>query len=162
MKIAIMSDSHDHLEHFDKAIGMIRALGIRTILHCGDLSAPILLKKFAELEFELHMVSGNTNDEYTFMKICCANKHLNHHGIYADLELGGKKIAMVHYPELAEGLASTGKYNIIFYGHDHTSAVKKIGKTILANPGEILGFRNRPSIAVYDTETNEVEIKEVE
>ena len=36
-----------------------------------------------------------------------------------------------------------------------------IGKTLLVNPGELMGKKANPSIAIYDTETNLVELIEL-
>jgi len=40
-------------------------------------------------------------------------------------------------------LASTGKYDAVFCGHTHKPSVEKIGKTLLANLGEVHGSQGK-------------------
>jgi len=162
MKIGIMSDSHDNIANYDKAIEQMKEKKIGALIHCGDLSAPIILKRMVDLDFDVHMVPGNTNDPYTTMKMSIESKNVKLYNPFAEVELGGLKIAFIHYPELAEGLAKTGKYDFVFHGHTHEKRDDKIGDTRLINPGEILGFKGKPSYAVLDTETKEVEFFELE
>jgi predicted phosphodiesterase len=66
------------------------------------------------------------------------------------LNLAEKKIAFTHYPVTAEKLAEIGKYNLVFYGHNHKPWEEKIGHTILLNPGEIQARDGKPTFAIYD------------
>lgn len=160
MKIGIMSDSHDHMLNIQQALGMMKEMGVTALLHCGDFCAPYVVKALADSGLDIHLVFGNTNDEFSTTKIAASKDNITLYGITGELELGGKKIAFVHYPNIAEGLAATGKYDAVFYGHNHTKAVKKVDCTILANPGEIVGLQGKPSFAVYDTEKDEVILHE--
>ena len=162
MKIGIMSDTHDHVWNYEKSIEQLKEKKIDVLLHCGDLSAPIILKKMIELDFPVHFVAGNTNDPYRTTKISCESKNVTYHGEFADIELDGLKIAIIHFPELAEALAHTGKYDIVFHGHTHEKRDDKIGETRIINPGEILGFEGTPTYAVLDTKTKEVEFFDLE
>ena len=58
-----------------------------------------------------------------------------------EITLGGKKIAVVHYPEKARALAESGKYEMVFYGHTHKPWEERIGQCRLVNPGELAGQR---------------------
>ena len=75
-----------------------------------------------------------------------------------EIEVEGKKIMFVHFPEIARAFASTGNYDAVFYGHNHVSKIERIGDTWLANPGSIMGRRVAPSYAIYDTDSNDLEI----
>jgi predicted phosphodiesterase len=46
------------------------------------------------------------------------------HGELTELELGGRKIAVNHYPHIARRLAESRDYDAVFYGHDHTAYVE--------------------------------------
>ena len=64
---------------------------------------------------------------------------------------------MVHY--IAKAFASTGEYDAVFYGHDHTQARKTLGKTLLCNPGALWSRKNNNiEFAIYDTKINDVEM----
>jgi len=70
----------------------------------------------------------------------------------------GKKIAFVHYPDKAEELAKTGKYDLIFYGHDHKPWEKLVGQTKMLNPGTLAGMFSKPTFAIYDTATDKAQL----
>ena len=37
MKIAVMSDSHDHLENIEKTVALAAEKGADILIHCGDI-----------------------------------------------------------------------------------------------------------------------------
>ena len=37
--------------------------------------------------------------------------------------LGGRRVAANHYPQLAAGLAASGDFDLVFFGHDHRFAI---------------------------------------
>lgn len=165
MKIAIISDTHDNWPYIDKVCEYFKNQNINTLLHCGDVCAPITLIHLAE-EFpgEIHWVLGNVDgDPYLMVTKTADAKNLNHYGaVVGELELDGKKIALQHYPKLARGLAFTGDYTAVFYGHDHTQHKEYIevqGKRILlANPGNLCDIKNPASFGIYETKENSIEI----
>jgi hypothetical protein len=116
-----------------------------------------MIKEISEFSGDVHCCFGNTDDRFLSPKLAQQN-NVNLHGDIGELELDNKKIAFTHFPQVAEGLAFAGKYDIVFHGHTHTARKEKINSTLLINPGEIMGWRNPPSYAIYDTETNEVEM----
>ena len=65
---------------------------------------------------------------------------------------------MVHYPQIAYGLACTGDYDFVFFGHTHVYEVKEVGKTLMLNPGELLGKEGElVSFILLNLETKEFE-----
>jgi uncharacterized protein len=68
----------------------------------------------------------------------------------------------VHYPEIAKKLAESGNYDAVFYGHTHRPWEETIGSCRLVNPGELAGQRYKPCFAIYDTETDKLELKILE
>jgi uncharacterized protein len=108
----------------------------------------------------VHCVFGNIDDRYlTTLK--AAQYKINLYGEFAELGMEKRKIAVVHLPMFAQALAGSGKYDAVFYGHTHKAEKKRIGKSLLLNPGEIMGRLGKPSIAIYDTEKNDAEIVEI-
>jgi len=75
------------------------------------------------------------------------------------LEIEGKKIAITHFPILANDLAKEEKYDFIFYGHLHFPREKKKGKSLLINPGNLAGVFFPASFAVLDLEKNKVSLE---
>ena len=75
------------------------------------------------------------------------------HGQWAALEIDGVRIAMNHYPELAQALALSGQYDLVCYGHNHLQNWEQVGNCQLVNPGEIMGRLGAPSWGLFDTES---------
>lgn len=162
MKIAIISDSHDNLTNIKKAIDIMKKEDIAEIIHCGDLCAPSTLKEIAKnFSGKIHLVFGNVDgDHYLETKISYTEfKNVIVYGDLGELEIDNKKIAFCHLPDFAHGLASEGKYDLVFYGHTHKPFEEQVGKTRLINPGTLAGMFYKASFAVYDTETDKLELK---
>jgi len=158
MHIAILSDVHDHLEKLRQALDRVQDCA--ALLFCGDFCAPFSLKEIAErFSGPIHVVFGNNDgDQLLMARIAQQHDHVTLHGAYADVELAGRRIAVVHYPRLAEGLAALGDYDLVCHGHDHQARMGRVGNTLLLNPGEIMGWKGPSSWAIYDTETGKGEI----
>ncbi|MGD9335504.1 MAG: metallophosphoesterase family protein, partial [Desulfobacterales bacterium] len=58
---------------------------------------------------------------------------------------------------VGEGLAAGGAYNLVCFGHSHKYYLKETDRTILLNPGEIMGKDGLPSFCLVDTATGNVE-----
>ncbi|OGZ65358.1 MAG: hypothetical protein A3C50_03380 [Candidatus Staskawiczbacteria bacterium RIFCSPHIGHO2_02_FULL_43_16] len=163
MRFAIVSDTHDNIKNFNKVIDFLNAQKITTMLHCGDICNQETIDEATKhFKGDILWVKGNGDYE------------LRDSGIkdMMELDLGGKKIAFIHYPELAKKLAESGKYDLVFYGHTHKpwAAQLKLGEPRpagreecrLVNPGEVAGQRFKPTFAIYDTETDKLELKILE
>lgn len=82
---------------------------------------------------------------------------------YAFLTLGGKKIFLTHYDDLAEPMAKSGDYDAVFYGHNHKLKKDKIGECWVVNPGEIAAQKTGiATYVIYDTEKNEIDVVELQ
>lgn len=161
MHVAILSDIHDNIWQLEKVL--IRMEGVDALIFCGDFCAPFTLKQIAEgFEGPVHVVWGNNDgDKWLLMKNASATDNVTLHGDFAELQLGERKIAVNHYPEIARPLAESGKYDAVFYGHDHISHMELIDKALLLNPGEVMGRFGKSTFAWYDTEKGSGEIVEV-
>jgi len=80
---------------------------------------------------------------------------------FGKVKLGNKKIAFTHLPRTAMILAFSQKYDLVFYGHLHRPEEARILKTRLVNPGNIAGIFFEPTFAIYDTETDKLELNPV-
>lgn len=150
MRFAIISDSHDNVANLKKIINWLHIQKISFLLHCGDIctqdSIDEIVKSFkGKIEF----VKGNGDYELDVPET-------------KELELGGKRIFLNHYPDIAKKGAESGKYDLVFYGHTHKPWEEKVGDCRLVNPGEVAGQRFKPTFATYDTETGKLELKVLE
>jgi putative phosphoesterase len=159
-RIAVLSDSHDHLEALEGALQAANQAGAEILLHCGDLCAPFVLRTISQrFGGPIHVVFGNNDaDGRLLQTIAAQNSQVTLHGIYAEIETSGRRIAMIHYPEPALRIAQSGQFDLVCYGHDHTQLLERAGAGWLLNPGELMGMRSTPTWALYDTETNLVSI----
>jgi hypothetical protein len=158
MQIAIMSDSHDHIPHLSKAIQICKEKGVSAIIHCGDFVAPFMLKELENANIPVHGVLGN-NDGNPFELARLSFSALNNINlceIIGEVDMDNTKIAYTHYRNIAEGLALSQKYHYVCYGHSHQFHQEKTGKTVLLNPGEIMGKNGKPSFCIIDTFNGEI------
>jgi len=158
MIIAVLSDCHDRLENVQKVLA--RCQQAEAMLFCGDYCAPFTLKALADgFRGPIHSVFGN-NDGDPFLLLTIAQRagNVTFHQPMARLELGGRRIAVVHYPEFGEALALSGKYDAVFSGHNHTAEVQTFGSTLWANPGEVMGRFGKASFGLYDTGAQRFEL----
>lgn len=161
MRIAILSDIHDNIWALQR---VLERLGDCQALLClGDLCAPFTLAAIGEgFPGPIHVVWGN-NDGDKLLLARTADKagHVTLHGDFAELELGGRAIALTHYPQLAKALARGGDYDLVCHGHNHQRQVTAVQRTLLVNPGEVMGRFGVSSYAVYDTELHQAQIVEL-
>ena len=69
---------------------------------------------------------------------------------------------MMHKEKLIDALAESQKYDVIIYGHTHRTDLRKIGKTLIVNPGECGGWlTGKSTIALLDLETLSAKIVEL-
>lgn len=163
MKIAIISDSHDHLANLKKVLDAVTDADI--LIHCGDLVAPFVIKDFGDqFKKPIHIVWGNNDgDQPLIEQNARSYPNITLHGEEGRLEVEGRKIAVTHSPGRAEELAETESHDLVCYGHTHRAEIHQKGKTIVVNPGDVMGrFDSKAHFAIYDTDTGKVELKSVE
>ncbi len=133
------------------------------LIHCGDLCAPFSLDMLgAGFAGPLHVTFGNNDGDILLLtRIAAKYPQMTLHAPSGEVEAGGRRLAFVHYPDLGEGLAALGRYDTVFVGHTHKPTQQHIGKTLLANPGEVMGRFGRPTYGIYDTATGEFALKDL-
>ncbi|MEM6909979.1 MAG: metallophosphoesterase family protein [Verrucomicrobiota bacterium] len=159
MKIAILSDVHDRLDHLASVLVQVRKLNCQRLFFLGDFCAPFSLKALAEgFDGPIEAIFGNNDgDEFLLCQIATGYEHVSLHGHYAELEVGSRKAALYHYPEVALRLAQSGPLDAVFSGHDHQRYQKRLGQTLWANPGEVMGRFGVVSFGIWESEENAFE-----
>jgi hypothetical protein len=71
----------------------------------------------------------------------------------AAIELGGRRIFVVHYPHYARAMALTGDWDLVCCGHSHRSDVARVrnvlgAETLLVDPGTVGGVGGAPATYV--------------
>ena len=170
MKIAVVSDTHDHMNNILKAVSIINEKNVDALIHCGDYVAPFVKKWFDGLNESIkknfYGVFGNNDGEKLFLKqnlgqIC----EFAQNGNELIMELGGKRIFASHMPrqQTIDALANSRSFDIILSGHTHYLSNKKLDNgTLVINPGEVCGYlTGKSTFAIIDTEKMESEIIEL-
>ncbi len=169
MKICIVSDSHDHRPLLEAAVRAAKAEGAEAVLHCGDVVAPSTLSVLQPLGLPVHVIYGNNaGDLYMMARV--ASKPANQVTFYgqdAGIDLGGRRIFLVHYPHYARAMATTGDWDLVCCGHDHEARIEVVdnikgGKTHLVNPGTVGGVAAPPTYVLGDLESMTFVIRDVE
>jgi uncharacterized protein len=163
MLIGIVSDTHDNMANFEKAIAVFKEKKIDYLIHCGDWCSPFMPDLVKD--FRVVSVFGNNDgDLFTFLQKSKNWQNIQFEKECATIEEGGKKIAVYHGVSRAilDSLLACQEYDLVCSGHSHRPAIKEHGKTLHVNPGSTSGLLGkRPSVAVYDAETAKAEIVEL-
>jgi putative phosphoesterase len=160
MKIAIISDVHNNTVNLEKVLVYCREKEVEMVICCGDLASAETLD-FLNDNFSgvIHYTFGNMdNGQLRDFKFTDTYKNTILYKNFGETNVSGRRIAFVHFPEDAEELAKTGKYNFVFYGHTHKPWEKTIGNCKMLNPGNVAGEIFPPTFAVWETEGDKFEL----
>ena len=161
MKIGIISDTHDNLPQIKKAVDIFNRRKVELVLHAGDFVSPFTFLEFKNLNCPLKGVFGNNDGD----KLYLLEKFKGIGEIFPEpyqMILKNKNIVILHKEGLISALAESQKYEVIIYGHTHRTDLRKIGKTLIINPGECGGWlTGKSTIALLDLETLEAKIVEL-
>ena len=158
MLIAILSDIHDNLPKLRAAIDHVRR--VDALLCGGDLCSPFVVDELAAFPRPIHVVFGN-NDADLFritQKVAAANlgrapeDAIRLHGEFFEGELGGKRVALIHFEQIGKALVRSGLYDLVCYGHTHQFSVERDPASSAirgVNPGEIYGMLRPDSESTF-------------
>lgn len=160
MVIGIMSDTHDKVEAIEAAIDFFNRQGVVDVLHAGDLVSPLVVPRFSKLKARLHYVWGNNEGDREFIRVRFNEFGIVPLGDFAVLELGGRKIALLHgtHERIVDSLLKCGLYDVVIRGHNHRAEIIT-GPTLLVNPGEVCGYlTGRQTVALLELDGLKAEI----
>ena len=137
MLIAVLSDTHNNERNTLRALELVQARGAELVLHCGDICDTDTAQLFHQLP--THFVKGNNDFDVAGLQATIRAIRGTWHGAFADLELAGRRIAMLHgdqWRQLGRAIQS-GSYDYLFFGHTHVFERNRTGRTIVLNPGAL-------------------------
>ncbi len=165
MKLAVISDTHDHKDNILKAVSIMNERKVDALIHCGDYVAPFVKRWFDGLNDNIKEnflgVFGNNDGERVFLvknlgQICDIV------GMEINKDFDGKKVYASHMPtqNTIDAIAKSGQYDIVLTGHTHNMVNKKYDNGVLVvNPGEACGYlTGKSTFAIIDTDKMEAEI----
>ncbi len=158
MKVGIISDTHDGLANAGKAAEVFGQKKVSFILHAGDIESWDTAEMFAGVnEAKFIAVYGNcdTAREPLAESITSFGGEINE--IY-DGRIGERRIFMAHRPELAQGAIESGKFDLVVHGHTHKIDIRKVGRTLVVNPGTARRWQmGRPHVVIVELDDMSVE-----
>jgi putative phosphoesterase len=157
--IAVISDIHDNIPNLNTALTIAKENKVSALFVLGDITNADTLKYLAANFSEpIYLVSGN-------MEVCDLEaeskkypqiNYLGRHG--GIIEIAGRKIGLCHEPTLADALINQDA-TIIFYGHTHKPFEENKNGIKLINPGNLANVFYAPTFALWDEQTDKLELK---
>jgi len=156
MQIGILSDSHGRHASVERALAILQARQVNTVLHCGDIDDADTVWLFHG--FTAHFVFGNCDHERASLRQAVYGIGETLYEPFGRLELDGVRIAFLHGDDsrLLYDLEHSGDYDFVFHGHTHVAAERQTGPTRVVNPGA-LHRANPKTLAVLDLATRKIE-----
>lgn len=159
MKIGVISDTHDRLPTFRRAVALFTRLKVDAIFHAGDYVAPFAAKLIGPgvLSTPLYCVYGNNDGERVGLKAILPN--------LVDgpltVKLGGRTIVMGHFVDWLKP-GDVARADVVISGHTHEVVNEVRQGKLYLNPGECCGWvTDRCTVAVLDLETLKADVIEV-
>jgi len=154
VKIGIISDTHGQVDMALAAAREFMFRAVEAVFHCGDVGSDMVLTEmaalFQEIDIPLYVVLGNT-DRYSDLRFYPGDIGVNLMGRFGEMEMAGRKIAMLHSDDeaLLFETVESQNYDYVLFGHTHVRHDEKRNRTRLVNPGAA-GRGMHPSCAVLD------------
>ena len=166
MKICIVSDSHDRADALADAVREAAAQGAAAVIHCGDLIGAQTLRPAMSAGLPLHVIHGNNLGDSVMLHRLARDSGglLQYHGVDARIELGGRRIFVVHYPDYGHAMACTGDWDLVCCGHSHCAGIEQVanvkgGRTWLVNPGTVAALAAPATWILGDLESMRFDIQ---
>ncbi len=158
MLLAVMGDSHDNRRALQSAVKLAVDKGAKTLFHTGDLISAFMLEILYEFPGRIYLIKGNNDGDPLAVSRTIPQEcpQIKEYGGFIIVDFEEFRVAMTHYPENARAHAMAGDFDMVFYGHTHEYSERIIGKTLLLNPGDIMGLKEDPSFCLVESDTKEV------
>jgi len=165
MKIAILADSHDHVDNIKKVVARCHEEGVEALLHAGDFIAPFAVKPLAAVDCPVHAVFGNNDGERLGVSAAFGAWGQVQPGPI-ELSLAGRRILLMHEPYGLASHEAGGHNDLIIYGHTHESEWRPQAGApdkLVINPGEVCGWvTGQATFALFELERWEGELVQID
>ncbi|MFP4144006.1 MAG: metallophosphoesterase [Phycisphaeraceae bacterium] len=159
MKLGVISDTHDRLPTFARALERFQENQVEAIFHAGDLVAPFAAKLIAkdQIDVPVYCIYGNNDGERAGLKKVLPQIQDGP----LSVRLGGRRIVMHH---ALDWLSQTdiAPADIVISGHNHEVSSRIIDEKLYLNPGECCGWlTGRCTAAILHVENLQTEILDI-
>lgn len=160
MKIAIISDIHNNEVNLDKVLRFCTDQKVRSVICCGDLASRETLDFLCDhFPGPISYAFGNMDDEQLGdLKFAKYYKHAKLYSDHGEVAFSWKTVAFVHFPDAAQRLASSGRFDYVFYGHTHKPWTETVGHCVVLNPGNVAGEIYLPTFAIWNTDNGHFDL----
>ena len=149
MRIGIISDTHDHRRHAVQAAEIFGGAGLQYVLHAGDIVAPFTARAFSGLDgVKFIAVFGNNDGDKFYLRSTIEGFGGEIHEYCYKGELADRNVYMTHTDHNIEEVARSQMYDLVVYGHTHRRDIRRVGKTLVVNPGEATDWITASSAVV--------------
>ena len=156
MKLIVISDSHGNVANLKHVLGFAEKIEGGGIIHCGDWDNLLAVETVLNSAIPVYAVLGNADireDVAKNLKLKAKKFQEN----FLEINIGGRKIGIIHQLTINHQLLTIG-CDIVFCGHTHRQEETIRDGVKVVNPGAL---ENDISFAVYDTETNKVDLVKI-
>jgi len=173
MKIGVLSDTHDQIGRVAKAVALFNGEKVDLVVHCGDIVSPFTLQFYRELKCPMKAMFGNNTGDLLRHIAYRKEFRLEHMELidipFVTVNADGRVIGVYHgdVPAITEALIQSKRFDCVFTGHTHIAKIRECDGVLAVNPGTLLdrykeGMSEKPTVAVYETESNSARLVFVE
>jgi uncharacterized protein len=153
-----MADTHDRVPAVAELLEKLAQRGVSMVMHAGDYCSPFCLAPFHQRGMALLGVFGrNDGDRETLSAYAARGMGTEIYESPHSFDVAGKRVLLVH--DIAEVTSrSIESHDFVIHGSSHLQSDRKVGSTLVINPGEACGWiHGKCTAAILDTDTEEVE-----
>lgn len=156
MLIGVLSDTHDDMAAIRKAVDLFNERNVSHVIHAGDFTSPFTFEIFRDLRCGMSAIFGNNDGDRLLLKEKSGGCILPQPYI---MTLEGRRLVIVHEPDVVNALADSGHFDLVIYGHTHRPDVRKVGDTLIVNAGKAARLhKGESTIAFVSLEGMEAEV----
>ena len=158
MRIGVLADTHDRVPAVADLLQKFADKGVSMVMHAGDYCSPFSLAPFHQRGMALLGVFGrNDGDRETLAAYAARGMGTEIYESPHSFDVAGKRILLVH--DIAEvSPRSIESHHFVIHGSSHLQSEKKMGSTIVINPGEACGWiHGKCTAMILNTDSGEVE-----
>lgn len=152
MRIGLFADSHDHLDHIRRAVGVFNEQRCELVIFAGDLVSSFAVPPLRELKCPVLACFGD--NEGNKLGVSAGFRILGEIGEppFGIKTPDGTRIVVTH---MLRGLrGAEGDFDVCVFAHTHRAEISRDEQgRMLINPGETSGWSfGKPSVAILETQ----------
>ena len=155
MKIALISDTHDHTDRLSAALELFADRRAQVLIHAGDMVAPFTARALLAFDGPIRATFGNCDGERQGLT-SVLKKSISPPPVTFDL--AGRTFVLAHdISQIPDALLATA--DVVVVGHTHQVSRSQNNGTLIINPGECCGrVTGQSTVALFDSDDLSVEV----